>query len=244
MVLAIYQTCVYLRVIYNYITQHILKNLVLVSTLIFFCHCTNDKKINAVSIERTENKNDTIVIKKNQPVEPDNSEHVHIIKEIEYCVSLKSKESNIKYSFTERNDGKVVISKTFDFLNSPPQKNVFEFNELKFVMQKAKNDFKISSLEYLIYGTLDSTKNISSVKKITEKYIKSKNGKTNISTKDYGEISKLILQSEIVTEINKVLFDYSKTVSKINIEKAHFYKSNTNSNELINCFVVMEIENK
>ena len=224
--------------------SNILKVITIISTLIFLFSCSNENKQKIINNEKQVKNIDTIVNRKVLTVEPSDSYPIQTVKDIEYSVSVKDKVSNLKYEFTAGNDGKVVIRRNFDFLNLPPQKSIFDFDELNYVLKEAKNDFKINSLNYLIYGTLDSAKDINSVLNITKKYIDYKKGKLNISTKDYGKISELILQSDIVYEINKTLSAYSKVVTKINIEKAFFIKPNRNSNEMITCFVVMIIENK
>jgi hypothetical protein len=95
----------------------------------------------------------------------------------------------------------------------------------------------------MIYGTLSSSKKNVVVENITKEFIASQNGKTNINTKNYKKIGDLILQSEIVKEIDKALLPYSKNVSKINVEKAFIKKQNGKSKEIIECMLVMEIEN-
>lgn len=216
-----------------------MKTFGLIFILLILSNCTNDNK---KKLSKPENKNDTIVIKKNLNVEIDNTYPTQTIKEIEYFVSVKDKSSNLKYNFSERNDGKIAISRNYDLPNLPSQKNILEFDELKYVLKEAKNDFKIDSLKYLIYGTLDTAENINSIKEITQKYLEYRNNKSNINTKDYGKISDIILHSNIVSEINKNLSKYSKSVTKISIEKAHFHKSDRDISETLNCFVVMTIE--
>ena len=218
-----------------------MKILTLFLSLIIFSHCTNDNKI---QIAKSEIKKDTIVIKKTLTSEKNNSFPIQTIKEIEYFVSVNNKDSNLKYIFSKRNDGKVIIRRNFDFPNLPQQKSVFKFDELKYVLQEAKNEFKIDSLNYLIYGSLDSAKNMDAVEKITKEFIESKGGKSNISTKDYGKISEFILKSDIAGQINSELSIFSMKITKISIEKAFLYKPNKDSKEIINCFVVMSIEKK
>lgn len=196
-----------------------MKTFGLIFILLILSNCTNDNK---KKLSKPENKNDTIVIKKNLNVEIDNTYPTQTIKEIEYFVSVKDKSSNLKYNFSERNDGKIAISRNYDLPNLPSQKNILEFDELKYVLKEAKNDFKIDSLKYLIYGTLDTAENINSIKEITQKYLEYRNNKSNINTKDYGKISDIILHSNIVSEINKNLSKYSKSVTKLALKKLIF----------------------
>ena len=222
----------------------ILKNITSIVLLIFLFSCTNDKSVKIVYNENPQYQNDTVVNKTIHNIESKNTEPIQTIKEGIYFVSINNRKSNLKYNFSERNDGKVVISRNFDFPNLPRQKSVFDFDEFKFILKEANKDFKINALNYLIYGTLDSDKDLNSIEKITKKYIENKNGKTTISTKNYAEISQLILQSEIVSQINEDLSFYAKRVSEINIEKAHISKSDQSSTKLINGFVVMKIDDK
>ena len=175
-----------------------MKTIVSILILLLFYHCTNDNK----KAYKTENKNDTVVVKKNLTIEQNNSFSIQKVKEIQYFVSVNGKKSNLKDNFSERNDGKVVINRKFDFPNLPPQRNVFEFDELKYILHEAKDDFNIDSLSYMIHGTLDTSKNLNSVKNITQKFLQTKENNSNISTSDYSKISDLILQSHIVKEIN------------------------------------------
>ncbi len=175
-------------------------------------------------------------------VSNDTAFRVQIVKSCEYIVYLKKQKSKIAYEISERNDGKVVICRNYGF-SSIATDSLFKFNELKIILKDAKNDFKIDSLDYIIYGTLSSSKKNDVVENITKKFIESQNGKTNINTKNYKKIGDLILQSEIVKEIDKALLPYSKNVSKINVEKAFLNNHNGKSNEVIDCMIVMEIEN-
>ena len=60
---------------------------------------------------------------------------------------------------------------------------------------------------------------------------------------NYKKIGDLILQSEIVKEIDEALLPYSKNVSKINVEKAFIRNHSGKSKGMMDCFLVMEIEN-
>lgn len=215
-----------------------MKTSALIISLVICCNCTQAQ----ATVSNSVNKSDTIVHKRTIPVTANNSYFIQTIKEIEYFVSVDNQHSNLKYNFSERNDGKAVIRMLYDFPNLPAKESIFEFDELKYVLEEAQEDFKIDSLIYLVYGTLDTSKNISAVKEITRKYIEFKNNKSSISTSDYGIISNLILQSEIVNKINQSLAKFSKSVKKVTIEKAHFYKSDRDSSEILNCSVVMSIE--
>lgn len=215
-----------------------MKNIFIITILILLCSC----KKNNTELKSANTKKDTIVMKNVRKVSNDTAFRVQIVKSGEYIVYLKKQKSKIAYEISERNDGKVVISRNYGF-SSIATDSLFKFNELKIILKDAKNDFKIDSLDYIIYGTLSSSKKNDVVENITKKFIESQNGKTNINTKNYKKIGDLILQSEIVKEIDKALLPYSKNVSKINVEKAFLNNHNGKSNEVIDCMIVMEIEN-
>ena len=215
-----------------------MKNISTILILILLYSC----KKNSSELKHANAQNDTLVTKNVKKVSNDTAFDVQIVKQGEYIVSLNKQKSKIAYKISERNDGKVVISRNFNF-STINTESLFEFNELKLILKNAKNDFKIDSLKYIIYGTLSSSENNSVVENITKEFIQSQNGKTNISTKNYKKIGGLILQSEIVKEIDKALLPYSKNVSKINVEKAFIKKNNGKSKEMIDCTLVMEIEN-
>lgn len=205
-----------------------LKKSMLIITLSFFFACKNNKKLKS---EKEENISDTIVTRK-----------IHSNNEVDYYV----KKSTLKYSFVKRNDQALVIKRSLNISisNLTEIENDFSFDEFKYVLKSAKKDFKIDSLKYIIYGTLDSTNDINLVVDITKKYYTHNPKKANINVEDYFKISQIILHSKIVKDINKSLSPFLKIVSKIEIEKAHIFKSNRTSSEVINCFVIMTIKNK
>jgi len=215
-----------------------MKNIFTLIILILLCSC----KKNNGELKSANTQNDTIVTNNVRTVSNDTAFNVQIVKTGEYIVYLKKQKSKIVYEISERNDGKVVISRNYGF-SSINTDSLFKFNELKFILKDAKNDFKIDSLNYIIYGTLSSSKKNYVVENITKEFIESQNGKTNINTKNYKKIGDLILQSEIVKEIDEALLPYSKNVSKINVEKAFIRNHSGKSKGMMDCFLVMEIEN-
>ncbi len=216
-----------------------MKNIFILTIFILLFSCKkNNKELKSPIIQ-----NDTIVTKNIRKVSNDTAFNVQIVREGEYIVSVKKQKSRITYEIYERNDGKVVIRRNLGF-NWITSDSLFKFNELKVILEHAKNDFKVDSLNYIIYGTLSSSKKNDLVENATKKFIESQNGKTNINTKNYKKIGDLILQSEIVKEIDKALLPYSKNVSKVNVEKAFIKKHDGKSKEMIDCMLVMEIENK
>jgi len=113
-----------------------MKNIFILTILILLYSCKKDNnELKSVKIQ-----NDTIVIKNIRKVSNDTAFDIQIVKQGEYIVSLKKQKSKIAYTFSKRNDGKVVIRRNFSLINSD---SLFKFNELKFILKAAKNDFKI-----------------------------------------------------------------------------------------------------
>lgn len=140
--------------------------------------------------------NDTIVIKNIRNISDDTAFTVQIIKEGDYIVSLRKQKSKITHQISKRNDGKVVIRR--EFFVPMNKDEFFKFNELKFILKEAKKDFKLDSLNYIIYGTLSESNDIRIVEDITQKYIKSHSGSKTINTSNYSEIENLILHFYLI----------------------------------------------
>jgi len=202
-----------------------MKNSVLIFlSFIVFYSCSNKteqkQKIEIENEIKIDNISDTIIGKKNVINEIAGSAYRK--RATEYFVVVKKDTSGFRPIFTEsKENGRIAISQNLPYSNET--ETYFQrLSELKLILPKAEKEFNFDSLSSMSIGRLILTGDLAII--ITEEY-KNKFGENEkIVTADYNEISDFLLESRLTKDLNELFEAYSKSVEKINIEKAFFTK--------------------
>ena len=198
-----------------------MKNLVLIflSVIVFFsCSNQTEQKQKIKNDIKIHQISDTIIGKKNITNEIAGSAYRK--RAIGYFVIIKKDTSGFMPIFTESKDnGRIGISQNLPYSNET--ETYFQrLCELKLILPKAEKEFNFDSLRGMSVGRLILTGDLAI--KITEEY-KNKFGENEkITTTDYSKISNFLLESRLTKDLNELFEPYSKSVEKVNIEKAFF----------------------
>ena len=195
-------------------------NFLFLLTLIISCSIKNRNQTG--KDEQVLNRQDTLVLQKIVTNEIAGSAYSK--KAIEYSLVVKNDTLDFKPVFVESNeDGMVSI-----YLNLPYANKTQTYSQrtevLKLILGKASEEFNFDSLSRLSVGRLILTGDLAI--EITEQYKSRYDINENITTSDYNKISVFLLESRLTTDLNKLFHPYSKSVEKINIEKAFFTTKN------------------
>ena len=207
-----------------------MKNSILIFLLfVVFYSCSNQneqkKKIeNEIKIEKFP---DTIIGKKNITDELAGSAFRK--RATQYFVVVKKDTSRFMPIFSKlKNNGKIEISQRLPYSNET--ETYFQrLSELKLILPEAAKEFNLDSLSHMSIGRLILSGDLAIA--ITKEYKNKFGEKEVITTADYSEISKFLLESKLTKDLNKLFEPYSKSVEKVGIEKVFF----TTRDNLLKC---------
>jgi len=140
-----------------------------------------------------------------------------------YFMIVNKDSSDFMPIFSEYKDnGNVGLN-----LNLPYSKSNMTYyqrlNELELILPVAALDYNFDSLKSISFGRLILSGDLAI--QLTKEYREKFGEKELIATADYKEISEFLLaESTLTKDLNKLLKPYSKSVSRVGIEKAFFTK--------------------
>lgn len=145
-----------------------------------------------------------------------------------YFLIVNKDSSDFMPIFSESKDnGNIGINLNLHYLKNSKTYHQ-RLNELELILPVAALEYNFDSLKTMSMGRLILSGNLAIT--ITKEYKDKFGDKEKIPTKDYKEISKFLLaESSLSKDLNELLKPYSKSVSRIDIEKAIF----TDKNELL-----------
>ena len=222
---------------------------ILILSLISLTSCVQNQEESKVSNK----SNDIIVLKENIPLDLNNQQLK--INTLSYSIVTKNKKSDYEILISNRKNYRgVSIYTNYDLRKGKKGKTYKErLNEFEYILNTAKNDFKLDSLTSIYIGRLISNGDLAI--NLTALYNNTFGRHSNVS--DYNKISNLLMNSKLVHDFNILLEPYSKKISDVNLEKITFstkqdlISSSVLSTDTVNvpsrildCWVDMKVSNK
>lgn len=185
-----------------------------------FISCSNQtgKKKEAEIKAKTVNSNDTIIGMKDITNEIAGSTYRK--RATEYFTIVNKDTSDFMPIIGESKDnGRIGINQNLTY----SKKNKIysqRLIELKLILPEAAKEYNFDSLTTMSNGRLILSGDLAII--VTEEYKRKFGNKEKVTTADYKGISDFLLESTLAKDLNELLKPYSKSVSRISIEKAFF----------------------
>ena len=198
-----------------------MKKIILINLIIaVFYSCSNQtgKKKEAENNAKTIQTKDTIIGKK--VISNEIAVSSYRKRATGYYTIISNDTSEFMPILSESKDnGRIGLN-----LNLPYSKRNITYSqildELELILTEAAKDYNFDSLATMSIGRLILSGDLAII--VTEEYKNRFGNKEKISTSDYKEISDFLIASTLAKDLNDLLKPYSKSVSRIGIEKAFF----------------------
>ncbi len=206
-----------------------MKRIILINLIILVtCSCSSPtgQKRESDNKESKAQSIDTLIGKKNITNEIAGSAYRK--RATGYFTIVNKDTSDFMPIFSEYNDnGKIGINLNLPYLKNA--KTYFQrLSELELILPEAALEYNFDSLRTVSIGRLILSGDLAI--SVTKEYKEKFGNKEKIITSDYKEISEFLLaESTLAKDLNELLKPYSKSVSRIDIEKAFF----TDKDELL-----------
>lgn len=188
-----------------------MRNLVVFTLLILILSsCSNSIKHK----EKVHLISDTVVGKKNEITDANQK------KASSYFVVVKKDTSKFTPVFaTLKNTDSVHINLNRSYYNKA-ESYFKRLEDFKLILPHAAKDFDLSLLNNLFIGRFILSGDLAII--VTEEYQSKYGENTDVAISDYNKIESFLLESRLSKDLNELFKPYSKSVSKIHVEKVFF----------------------
>ncbi len=204
-----------------------MKKLILL-TLIFklLFSCSNEKKEYEKKEVQIENKKKEIKIEDRGVIigKKDVTNEVFGLGELKKATSYFTIIKNDSSSFSPivvkyKKNGDLAIKQNLSYVkrNKPYSQRL---NEFKMILAEAAKEYNFDSLKKILMGRLMLSGDLAIT--VTEEYKKTKKNKEKITIADYQDVLDFVLKSRLTKDLNELLKPYSKSVSKMHLDKVLF----------------------